>query len=72
MLGDFPRDAWHVQGFPREDISVGAEEVDERAILFGGKRGAVVHHFALGATMFYEDLLDALYGLKGSDRPLGV
>ena len=66
MLGDFPWDAPHVRGFPR-DISIGVEEVDERAFLFGGKRGANAHHFALRATGVYEDLLDALYGLKGSN-----
>ena len=48
------------------------EEVDECAFLFGGKRGANAHHFALGATRVYEDLLGALYRLKRPDRPLGV
>ena len=48
------------------------EEVGEHAFLFGGKRGADVHHFALRATGVYEDLLDALRGLKGSGRWLRV
>ena len=48
------------------------EEVDERAFLFRGKRGANVHHFTLGATGVYEDLLGALYRLKRPGRPLGV
>ena len=72
VLGDFSRNAWHVRWFPRKDISVGAEEVDERVFLFGEKCGAGVHRFALGATGVYEDHLDALRGLKGSGRPLGV
>ena len=63
MLGDFPQDARHVRGFPRKDISIDAEEVDERAFLFGGKHGANAHHFTLGATEVYEDLLDTLRGL---------
>ena len=72
MLGDFSRNVWHVRGFPRKDVSVGAEEVDERAFLFGGKHGANAHHFALGATRVYEDLLGALHWLKRPGRPLGV
>ena len=64
MLGDLPRNARHVRGFPRKDVSVGAEEVDERTFLFGGKRGANAHHFALGATWFYEHLLGTFYRLK--------
>ena len=72
MLGDFPRNAWHIRGFPRKDASVCEEEVDERAFLFGGERGANAHHLALGAVGVYEDLLCALCGLKRPGRPLGV
>ena len=72
MLDDFSRNAWYVRGSPRKDVSVGAEEVDERAFLFGGKRGADAHHFALGAAGVYEDLLGALYRLERPSRPLGV
>jgi len=72
MLGDFPWNAWHVGGFPHKDISLGAEEVEECAFLFGGKRGADVHHFVLEAAGVYEDLLDALRGFKRSGRSLGV
>ena len=48
------------------------EEADERAFLFGGKHGANVHHLALRAVRVYEDLLDALHGLKRSGQLLGV
>ena len=72
VLGDFSRNAQHVRGIPREDVSVGAEEVGKRAFLFGGKCGADAHHFALGAAGGYEDLLGALYRLERSGRPLGV
>ena len=41
MLGDLPRDAWHIRGFPCKDVFVGAEEVDKRAFLFGGERGLI-------------------------------
>ena len=72
MLGDFSQNAWHVRGFPHKDVSIGAEEVDERAFLFGGKRGANAHHFAFGAARVYEDLLSALHQLKRPGRPLRV
>ena len=72
MLSDFSQNAWHVRGFPRKDVSVGAEEVDECAFQFEGKRGANEHHFALGATGVYEDLLGTLHGLERPGRPLGV
>ena len=65
MLGDFSRNVWHVRGFPCEDVSVGAEEVDEHA-------GANTYHFALGAAGVYEDLLGTLYRLKRLGWPLGV
>ena len=64
MLNDFSWNAWHVRGSARKDVSISVEEVDERTFLFGGKRDAGAHHFALGATGVYEDLLGALHGLK--------
>ena len=72
MLGDFPRNAWHVRGFPCKDIFVGEEEVDERAFLFRGKHGANAHHLALEAARIYEDLLGALRWLERPYQPLGV
>ena len=60
MLGDLPWNAWHIQGFPYKDVFVAAEEVDERAFLFGGKHGTNAYRFTLGATGIYEDLLRAL------------
>ena len=72
MVDNFSRNAWHVQRYPRKDVSVGTEEVSERAFLFRGKCGANAHHFALGATRVYEDLLGALHELETADRPLGV
>ena len=35
MLGDLLGDAWHVGRLPGEGVLVGAEEVDERELLFG-------------------------------------
>ena len=48
------------------------EEIDEHTFLFGGKRGANVHQFALGDAGVYEDLLGVLHWLKRPGRPLGV
>ena len=71
MLEDFLWNDQHVRGFPRKDVSVGAEEADKRAFLFGGKHGANGHHFAFGAAGVYEDLLGALYRLKDLADLLG-
>ena len=60
MLDNLPRDAWHIRGFPRKDVFVVTEEVDERAFLFGGERGTNTYHFTLRAAGIYEDLLGAL------------
>jgi hypothetical protein len=60
MLDDFPRNAWHVRGFPRKNISVGAEEVNELAFQFEGERSADAHHLVFRVAEVYEDLLDTL------------
>ena len=60
MLGDLPQNAWHIRGFPRKEVFVAAEEVNERAFLFRGKRGTNVHHFTLDAPGVYEDFFRAL------------
>ena len=72
MLGDFPQDAWHVRGFPCEDVSVCAEEADERAFLFRRKCGTNAHRFYLGAPEDYEDFFRALCRLERPSRLLGV
>ena len=61
MIGDLPWNAWYIRGLPRKDVFVAIEEVDERAFLFGGKRGTNAYRFTLGAAGFYEDPLGALY-----------
>ena len=72
VLDDLSQNAWHVRGSPRKDVSVGAEEVGERAFLFGGKHGADAHHFALRDAGVYEYLLGALHRLERPGRPVGV
>ena len=60
MLGDLPWDAWHIRGFPRKDVFVIVEEVDERAFLFRGERSTNAYPLSLGASGVYEDVLGAL------------
>ena len=72
MLGDLPRDTWHIRGFPRKDVLVGAEEVDERAFLCGGERGPDSDFFALGATGIQEDVPGTLCRFERSGRLLCV
>ena len=59
MLGDLPRDAWHIRGFPRKDVFVIAEEVDERAFLFGRERSTNTYPLSLRAAGVHVDLLGA-------------
>ena len=61
MLGDLPRDAWHIRGFPRKNVFVVTGDVDERAFLFGGERGTDAYSFTLRVAGAYEYLLRALY-----------
>jgi hypothetical protein len=35
MLNQLPGHPWHVRWFPREDVAVSPEEVDEHVFLFG-------------------------------------
>ena len=72
MLGDFPQNSRHVRGFPRKDVSIGAEEANERAFLLGREGGADAHHPIDRVVGVDEDLLDVLRRLKGSGRPLHV
>ena len=72
MLGDFPQNSRHVRGFPRKDVSIGAEEVDKRAFLLRGEGDADAHCLVDGDVGVDEDLLDVLRKLKGSGHPLHV
>ena len=60
MLSDLTRNAWHIRGFPRKDVFVVAEEVNERDFLFRGKCGTNAYRFTLRASGIHEDLLEAL------------
>ena len=72
MLGDLPRNAWHIRGFPRKDVFVAVEEVDERAFLFRGKRGTNAYRFTLRAAGIYADFFRALDRLERPGQFLGI
>ena len=72
MLGDFPRNAWHIQGFPRKDVFVITEEANERAFLFGGERSSDANFLALRAVGVHEDLLGPFCRFERPRRPLCV
>ena len=48
------------------------EEVNDRAFLFGGKRGTNAYRFTLRAAGIYEDPVGALYRFKRPSRFLRV
>src|SRR6185312_3845126 len=48
VLSDLPRDARHVRGAPRKDVSVGMEEVDEHHFLFAVEGSTDLQCLAVG------------------------
>src|SRR6185503_20821033 len=48
VIGDLPRYARHVRGAPREDVYVGAEEVDDNHFLFVVEGSADLQRLAVG------------------------
>jgi hypothetical protein len=67
VLGDLPRDAWHIRGAPREDVGVGAEKVDEHHFLFRVEGGTDPQRLSLGGNMVEGHLLGLLSSLKAAD-----
>jgi hypothetical protein len=66
VLGDLPRDAWHIRGAPREDVGVGEEKVDEHHFLFGVEGGTDPQRLVLGGTRVEGHLLDLLSSLEAA------
>ena len=64
MLSDLPRNARHVRGAPHEDVSVGAEKVDEHHFLFAIEGGADLQCLAVGGLWVEGGVLGALGRLK--------
>ena len=70
VLGDLPRDARHVRGAPREDVSVGAEKVDEHHFLFVVEGSADLQRLAVGGLWVKGDVLGTLDILEAARVPL--
>ena len=70
VLGDLPRDARHVREAPREDVSVGTEEVDEHHFLFAVEGSADLQRLAVGGLWVKGDVLGTLGGLEVARLPL--
>jgi hypothetical protein len=68
VLGDLPRNAWHIQGAPHEDVSIDAEKVDEHHFLFRVEGGTDPQRLALGGSK----VEGHLFGLLGSLEAAGV
>ena len=68
--GDLPRDARHVRGAPREDVSVGMEEVNEHHFLFAVEGSADLQCLAIGGLRVEGNVLGALGRLEGARVPL--
>ena len=70
VLGNLPRDARHVRGAPRKDVSIGAEKVDEHHFLFAVKGSADFHRLAVGGLCVEGDVLGTLGRLEVACVPL--
>jgi hypothetical protein len=68
VLGDLPREAWHVQGTPRKHVVVCAETVDEHYFLFGIQGGADVHRLTVRAAGVEGEFLDSFGWFKGPTK----
>jgi hypothetical protein len=66
VLGDLPRDAWHIRGAPRKDVGICAEEVDEHHFLFRVEDGTEPEHLALGGSRVEGHLFGLLNSLKAA------
>ena len=64
VLGDFPRYARHIRGAPRENVSVGAEKIDEHHFLLAVEGGADLQRLVIVLAWVKGHLLDALGGFE--------
>ena len=60
VLGALPRHARHIRGAPHEDVSVGAEKIDEHHFLFAVEGGADLQRLVVGVARVKGHLLDTL------------
>ena len=72
VLGDLPWNARHVRGLPSEDIFIGAEEGDERALLFVCQACANPQLLVSRPLEVKRDFLDVLHGFERPNFSVGV
>ena len=70
VFGDLPRDARHVRGAPRDDVSVGAEKVDEHHFLFAIEGCADLQRLSVGDLWVKGDVLGTLGRVEVASMPL--
>ena len=66
VLGDLPQYARHVRRAPHEDVSIGAEKVDEHHFLFAAEGGADLQRLAIGGLRVEGDALGTLGRLEAA------
>ena len=64
VLSDLPRYARHIRGAPHEDVSVGADKIDEHHFLFAVEGGADLQRLVVGVARIEGHLLDTLGGFE--------
>lgn len=65
MLGDLPRDSWHVGRFPYEDVPISEQEVDE-LVLLSIREPATDPNGSVGVVGVDLHRLGVFYGSEGS------
>ena len=70
VLSDLPRYARHIRGAPHEDVSVGAEKLDEHHFLFAVEGGADLQRLVVVLARVEGHLLDTLGGFEAPGVPV--
>ena len=72
VLGDLPRYARHIRGrgAPRENVSVGAEKIDEHHFLLAVEGGADLQRLVIVLARVEGHLLDTLGGFEAPGVPV--
>src|SRR5688500_5998412 len=72
VLGDIPRNAWHIRGTPRKNFGICVEKVDEHCFLFGVELEADPDLLASVVAGVEGDSLNRLSWFEVSDMALRV
>jgi hypothetical protein len=72
MLNQFPRDSWHVNRLPCEDVPIFQKEFDERGFLFGIQIVAYVSNIGWFPHRQWDHFVECVLQLDGHLRGLGL